>query len=89
MWQDIVKWYKNKKIKKWKENGRRNLKYITGSINIRDLGSDKYGVFPVNSYTIQKNEIEDKRHLYLAFIPLSTTVEPLELTVWNNEKETA
>ena len=37
------------------------------------------------SYTIQKNEIENKRHLYLAFISLSTTVEPLELTVWNHE----
>jgi len=36
-----------------------------------------------------KNDIEDERHLRLAFISLSTTVEPLELTVWNHEHDTA
>ena len=33
--------------------------------------------------------MEDERHLGLAFISLSTTVEPLELTVWNHEHDTA
>jgi hypothetical protein len=40
-------------------------------------------MFSDNLYTIQENEIENEGHLQLAFISLSTTVEPLELTVWN------